>query len=105
MLYGMRWSGKRRRKRIKLAAEFQKAGWYLARGYPQEFIAWKLGVHVQTIKKWNHRHGTSDRTVHRLLARIRRLEWQHQADLFRRLAKLHHELRFLAEPKNDPVTR
>lgn len=104
ILYGMRRTGRRRRKRITKLAEFQKAGWYLARGYPQEFVAWKLGVHVQTVKKWNHRHGTTDRTVHRLIARIRRLEPWHQEKLFLRLAKLHQELHFLAEPKNDPAS-
>ena len=98
----MRRTRRRRRRPIQRLAEFEKACWYLARGYPQEFIAWKLGVHVQTVKKWNHRHGTTDRTVHRLLARIRRLEPRHQDNLFRRLAKLHAELRFLAEPKSDP---
>jgi uncharacterized protein YjcR len=100
-------TGRRRRSRIKRRAEFDKAGWYLSRGYPLAFIAWKLGVHEQTVKMWNQRRGyawgikinLNDRTVQRLISRIHRLEPWHLNDLFRRLTKRYKELRFVAEPE------
>lgn len=74
-------------RRIEKLAAFRKAVWYLSRGYPQAFVAWKVGVHAQTMKKWSamvkwsHLGRAGDRTMYRLSARIRRLP----PDLRRRL--------------------
>ncbi len=70
--------------------QFVKASWYLSRGYPQAWVAWRLGVHHQTVKAWSRRlaFDKDERAVHRLVARIRRLPWHLREYLRERLAAL-----------------
>ncbi len=81
----MRITGKRRKKRIKLEDKYRKACWYLSRGYPAKFIAWKVGAHYKTVEAWSRKAGTDSRTVYRLVSRVNRLEPHLRAKLVERL--------------------
>lgn len=71
---------KRRKRRMQKPHAYRKACWYLGRGYPPSFIAWKLGVNRNSVMTWARRAGISDKVV-RLAKRIQKLTDAQRAQL------------------------
>jgi hypothetical protein len=76
----------KRRPSIRKSAAYRKAVWYLSRGYPQAFVAQKVGVHRNSIVNWSRFMPIADvRTISRLANRISDLPAAYR---WRLLAKL-----------------
>lgn len=61
-----------------------KARWYASRGYPHTFIAQKLKVTRNTVRKWCVRY-LDNRSLDRLVARIRGLSETQRHALIERI--------------------
>lgn len=64
-----------------------RARWYASRGYPHNFIAEKLGVHRNTVRAWCDPGATNQRSIDRLVLRLRKLPAHHLQEILIRIDK------------------